>query len=59
MFQSLYQTGDRAEPVSQAVRALWGNNTSLTTPMPAAGAAKATAPQGIGLFSDTTGIFSG
>lgn len=59
VFRSLYQTGDRPEPVSNAVRELWGNNTSLTKPMPAGGAARTEAPQGLGLFSDSTGVFSG
>jgi hypothetical protein len=59
VFRSLYQTGDRPEPVSNAVRELWGNNTSLTKPMPAGGAAGPQAPQGLGLFSDSTGVFSG
>lgn len=58
-FRSLYQTGDRPEPVSRAVSELWGNNASLTKPMPAGAAAKTDAPQGLGLFSDTTGVFSG
>ena len=55
MFRSLYQTGDRPEPVSQTVRDLWGK----ARPVAQGGAAKADAPQGLGLFSDTTGIFSG
>ena len=59
VFRSLYQTGDRPEPVSNAVRELWGNNTSLTNPLPAGGAARTEAPQGLGLFSDSTGVFSG
>ncbi|MES2600659.1 MAG: lytic transglycosylase domain-containing protein [Pseudomonadota bacterium] len=59
VFRSLYQTGDRPEPVSNAVRELWGNNASLTKPMPAGGAARTEAPQGLGLFSDSTGVFSG
>jgi hypothetical protein len=59
VFRSLYQTGDRPEPVSNAVRELWGNNTSLTKPVPAGGAARTEAPQGLGLFSDSTGVFSG
>jgi len=61
VFRSLYQTGDRVEPVSATVRELWGNNTSLTRPLSDSGAAvdKTGAPQGIGLFSDATGVFSG
>jgi len=59
VFRSLFQAGDRAEPVSSTVRELWGNNTSMTKPVAPRGAANTGAPQGIGLFSDTTGVFSG
>ncbi len=59
VFRSLYQTGDRPEPVSNAVRELWGNNTALTNPLPAGSKGKTDAPQGLGLFSDSTGVFSG
>ena len=59
VFRSLYQTGDRPEPVSNAVRVLWGNNTALTNPLPAGSKGKTDAPQGLGLFSDSTGVFSG
>ncbi|MGD9838711.1 MAG: lytic transglycosylase domain-containing protein [Afipia sp.] len=59
VFRSLYQTGDRPEPVSNAVRELWGNNTALTNPLPAGNKANTDAPQGLGLFSDSTGVFSG
>lgn len=58
IFRTLFQGGERAEPVSPAVRELWGNGTSLTTT--GQGTARNTgAPQGIGLFSDATGVFSG
>jgi hypothetical protein len=59
IFRSLFQAGDRAEPVSTAVRELWGNNSSLTRPVAQGGPADRGAPQGLGLFSDTTGVFSG
>ena len=42
-----------------AVRELWGNNTALTNPLPAGSRGKTDAPQGLGLFSDSTGVFSG
>ena len=93
-FRSLFQFGDRAQPVSTAVRELWGNSASLTsvasatsvapaTPttstqvasatevaaatsaVPAATASSSTpvstarAPQGLDLFSDRNGTFSG
>ena len=31
IFRSLFQVGDRAQPVSAAVRELWGNSSSLTS----------------------------
>jgi hypothetical protein len=56
VFRSLYQTGARAEPVSATVRELWG---SRAAPAAASGPAANAPVQGIGLFSDTTGVFSG
>jgi len=52
-FRSLYQAGDRNEPLSSAVRALWG---SASTSAPAQGQVAA---QPLDLFSDRTGVFSG
>jgi hypothetical protein len=40
-FRSLFQVGDRAEPVSPAVRELWGNSSSLISVAPATSAAPA------------------
>lgn len=59
MFRSLFQGGDRAEPVSNAVRELWGNSTSLTSVPSAAGVGKSDAPRPLDLFSDRAGVFSG
>jgi hypothetical protein len=59
VFRSLFQTGDRAEPVSTTVRELWGNRASPTAPAAPGGAARTDTPQGLGLFSDSTGVFSG
>ena len=64
MFRSLFQAGDRAQPVSPAVQELWANASSpasvataglaaSSTPAPAAAAS-----QGLDLFSDRSGIFS-
>jgi len=58
MFRTLFQGGTRAEPVSPAVRELWGNRAASAAPGPNA-ARDTGAPQGIGLFSDATGVFSG
>ncbi|WP_184258241.1 lytic transglycosylase domain-containing protein [Rhodopseudomonas rhenobacensis] len=65
-FRSLYQPGDRAEPVSSTVQELWGSRTSTTstTSTDAASSALARtpavrAPQPLDLFSDRSGAFSG
>jgi hypothetical protein len=71
VFRSLFQDGGgRAQPVSQAVRELWGNSGSLTSDTPAstsatppstAVAAVPASPMsgGLDLFSDRSGTFSG
>jgi hypothetical protein len=71
VFRSLFQDGGgRSQPVSQAVRELWGNSGSLTSDPPASSdgaapsAAVAVAPAastsgGLDLFSDRNGTFSG
>ena len=70
VFRSLFQDGGRTQPVSQAVRELWGNSASLTSDLPASpgattsGAAIAAVPASSGggrldLFSDRSGTFSG
>jgi hypothetical protein len=69
-FRSLFQFGERAQPVSSAVRELWGNSslTSVASAAPVATATSASsstptptvsAPQGLDLFSDRSGTFSG
>jgi hypothetical protein len=67
IFRSLFQAGERTQPVSPAVRELWGNASSLTS-VGAASVADATsalartpvvrAPQPLDLFSDRNGTFS-
>jgi hypothetical protein len=60
VFRSLFQAGERAQPVSPAVQELWGNGSSLTSvPSPASQAPKIRAPQPLDLFSDRNGTFSG
>jgi hypothetical protein len=70
VFRSFFQDGARAQPVSQTVRELWGNSSSLTSDPPASSgstppaAAVATLPAatsggGLDLFSDRSGTFSG
>jgi hypothetical protein len=70
VFRSLFQDGGRTQPVSQAVRELWGNSASLTSDPPAsstpatpstsvAALPAATTSGGLDLFSDRNGTFSG
>jgi hypothetical protein len=69
VFRSLFQAGERAQPVSSAVHELWGNSSSLTSVAPATVAAAVAsansaqapnvrAPQSLDLFSDRNGTFS-
>jgi hypothetical protein len=73
MFRSLFQGGERTQPISPAVQELWGNGSSLTSPAtsvaPASAVASATptlsgqtpevrAPGRLDLFSDRSGTFS-
>jgi hypothetical protein len=71
VFRSLFQDGGgRPQPVSQAVRELWGNSASLTSDTPASSGPSAppatvavlpAASSGgrLDLFSDRSGTFSG
>jgi len=65
IFRSLFQGGERTQPVSSAVRELWGNSSSLTsvasaTPVSSLSAQtpNVRAPQPLDLFSDRSGTFS-
>lgn len=64
MFRSLFQAGDRSEPVSPAVQELWGNRSSLTSVTASTTSSSLTrtpevrAPQPLDLFSDRAGAFS-
>ena len=55
MFRSLYQGGDRPQPISPAVQELWGGSSSLT----ASATPKVRAPGRLDLFSDPNGTYSG
>jgi hypothetical protein len=60
VFRSLFQAGERAQPVSPAVQELWGNGSSLTSvPSPSSQTPQVRAPQPLDLFSDRNGTFSG
>ena len=57
MFRSLFQGGERSQPISPAVQELWGNSSSLTSnalpKTPEVGT-----PKPLDLFSDRFGTFS-
>jgi hypothetical protein len=68
VFRSLFLVGERTQPVSPAVQALWGNSSSLTSTsaaavasaaVPSTPAPSASVPQPLDLFSDRNGTFSG
>jgi hypothetical protein len=54
VFRSLYQGGDRAQPISPAVQELWGGSSAST----AAAAPTVSAPGRLDLFSDPSGTYS-
>ena len=63
-FRSLFQAGERGQPVSATVHKLWGESSSLTSvavasSAPANQTSSGSASQGLDLFSDRSGTFSG
>ena len=67
IFRSLFQAGDRAEPISPVVQELWGSGSSLTSATVASSPATTSlsgqtpevrAPGRLDLFSDRNGTFS-
>jgi Transglycosylase SLT domain len=70
IFRSLFQAGERSQPLSAAVQELWGNSSSLTSPgvtaVSSASAAQSLSgrkpevrpPGRLDLFSDRFGTFS-
>ncbi len=70
IFRSLFQAGERSQPVSAAVHELWGNSSSLTsvsvTPVSSSSATQSLSgrkpevrpPGRLDLFSDRSGTFS-
>ncbi|HEY0329817.1 MAG TPA: lytic transglycosylase domain-containing protein [Rhodopseudomonas sp.] len=71
-FRSLYQPGDRAEPVSATVQELWGNRAATASGASTASSSSDSSvssalaqtpnvrpPQPLDLFSDRAGTFSG
>jgi hypothetical protein len=64
IFRSLFQAGDRTQPISPAVQELWGRGSSLTsvasatTPSISGQKPEVRAPGRLDLFSDRNGTFS-
>ena len=60
IFRSLFQAGDRTQPISPAVQELWGNSSSLTSAaLATSGRTPEVRPPGrLDLFSDRNGTFS-
>jgi len=59
MFRTLFQAGDRTQPISPAVQELWGNSASQVNVASAAGTTpEVRAPGRLDLFSDRDGTFS-
>jgi predicted component of type VI protein secretion system len=62
IFRSLFQAGERTQPISPAVQELWGNGASLTSAsaaQPVSGRTPEVRPPGrLDLFSDRSGTFS-
>ena len=56
-FRSLFQAGERREPISPVVQELWGKSSSL--PSGASATPEVRAPGRLDLFSDRNGTFSG
>jgi hypothetical protein len=58
MFRSLFQVGERTQPVSAAVQELWGAR-SATAASDAQTSSASDARQPFDLFSDRNGIYGG
>ncbi|MDI4232321.1 transglycosylase SLT domain-containing protein [Bradyrhizobium sp. Arg237L] len=59
MFRSLFQAGDRAEPISPTVQELWGRPSQVATASLSSQAPEVRPPGRLDLFSDRNGTFSG
>jgi hypothetical protein len=60
IFRSLFQAGERTQPISPAVQELWGSNSSLTSASTTLSGhiPEVRAPGRLDLFSDRSGTFS-
>ena len=58
MFRSLFQAGDRAQPISPAVQELWANPQRASVVSASTHTPEVRAPGRLDLFSDRDGTFS-
>lgn len=58
MFRTLFQAGDRTQPISPAVQELWGNSSRVNVASVANATPEVRAPGRLDLFSDRDGTFS-
>src|SRR5262249_44680952 len=58
MFRSLFQAGDRPQPISPAVQELWGNSSRVNVASAASAVPEVRAPGRLDLFTDRDGTFS-
>jgi Transglycosylase SLT domain len=58
MFRSLFQAGDRAEPISPTVQELWGRPSQVATASLSGQTPEVRPPGRLDLFSDRDGTFS-
>jgi hypothetical protein len=60
MFRTLFQAGDRTQPISPAVQELWGHSAArVNVASAAASTPEVRAPGRLDLFSDRDGTYSG
>jgi Transglycosylase SLT domain len=57
-FRSLFQAGERSQPVSPAIHKLWGDAASLTADASAGSSSPTSGSSALDLFSDRSGTFS-
>jgi hypothetical protein len=57
-FRSLFQAGERSQPVSPAIHKLWGDAASLTADASAGSSSSTSSSSTLDLFSDRSGTFS-
>jgi hypothetical protein len=55
IFRSLFQAGERAQPVSPAIQELWGNSSSLTSVAPANSVASVTETSSVSAAQSLSG----